>query len=172
VSENERQQRMVERVQEDERLRGELPDDAATALVEWASRRVAAAAADPARSDAEVEAEVQAIRAAARAAARAGEEEPQRVVARANAALAQQLSKSTPPAQTSAATAPETSGPALPVATKTEAPAATRAAAKPHATQSAQAPPERLNRFDRRRSPFWRRWKSLASFWKRNRGGR
>jgi hypothetical protein len=88
VAQNERQQRLIERVLEDERLRGDLEDTAATALVEWASQRVATAAADPARPDAEVEAEVQAIRAAARSAARSGETEAQRVIELANAALA------------------------------------------------------------------------------------
>jgi len=89
LSQNERQQQLIERIQEDERLRGDLTDAAATALVEWASRRVASAAADPARPDAEVEADVQAIRAAARAAARSGQEDPQRVLALAEAALAE-----------------------------------------------------------------------------------
>ena len=34
MSENDRQQRLIERVQEDERLRGDLTDEAAAALVE------------------------------------------------------------------------------------------------------------------------------------------
>src|SRR6476659_8687751 len=85
---NERQQRMAERILEDENLRGDLEDDAATALVDWASQRAAAAAADPNRSDAVVEAQVQAIRAAARAAAHSGETAPQRLIALAAARLA------------------------------------------------------------------------------------
>src|SRR3989442_15228241 len=85
---NERQQRMAERILEDENLRGDLEDDAATALIDWASERAAAAAADPARSDAVVEAQVQAIRQAARAAARSGETAPQRLIALAAARLA------------------------------------------------------------------------------------
>ncbi|HEX9369717.1 MAG TPA: hypothetical protein VF897_01875, partial [Roseiflexaceae bacterium] len=44
--EDERRQRIVERIQEDERLRGDLEDEAAKALLSWASAR-AAAAADP-----------------------------------------------------------------------------------------------------------------------------
>src|SRR5262245_30450320 len=88
---------MVERVQEDERLRGDLPDEAAAALVEWASKRVATAAADAARPDAEVEAEVQTIRAAARAAARAGETNPQRLLAMAEAEMAQRIAPATHP---------------------------------------------------------------------------
>src|SRR5262245_42926161 len=101
---NERQQRMVERVQEDERLRGDLPDDAATALVEWASKHVAAAAADPARPDAEVEAKVQAIRTAARAVARTGETDPQRLIALADAEQAQRTASAAPSVAPPAAT--------------------------------------------------------------------
>jgi hypothetical protein len=99
MSENERQQRMVERIQEDERLRGDLEDAAATALVEWASERVAAAAADPARPDAEVDADVQAVRAAVRTAAHSGEGDPQRLIALAGAALAQDAGAARQPAQ-------------------------------------------------------------------------
>src|SRR6478672_3401571 len=85
---NERQQRMAERILEDENLRGDLEDDAATALIDWASKQAAAAAADPAASDAAVEAQVQAIRQAARAAALSGETAPQRLIALAAAKLA------------------------------------------------------------------------------------
>ena len=88
MAENERQQRVVERIQEDERLRGDLEDDAAAALISWAVARVAAAAADPARPDPALEADVQAVRSAARSAARSGESEPERLVALAEAALA------------------------------------------------------------------------------------
>jgi hypothetical protein len=104
MSENERQQRMVERILEDERLRGDLEDPAATALINWASARAAAAAADPGRPEAEVEAEVQAIRAATRAAARSGEHNPHRLIAQAEAALAQ--ARGTPPPSTTSPTAP------------------------------------------------------------------
>src|SRR3954449_10609332 len=85
---NERQQRMAERILEDESLRGDLEDDAATALVNWASAQAAAAAADPDRADAVVEAQVQAIRKAAHAAALSGETEPKRLIALAAAGLA------------------------------------------------------------------------------------
>ena len=88
MSESERQQRIVERILEDEGLRGDLEDTAATALVNWASKRAEAAAADPSRPDDAVEADVQAIRAAARAAAQSGETDPRRLVAKAEAALA------------------------------------------------------------------------------------
>jgi len=37
-----RQQRMVERFLEDEQLRGDLADDAATGLVNWAGKRAIA----------------------------------------------------------------------------------------------------------------------------------
>lgn len=90
MGENERQQRLIERVQEDERLRGDLEDTAAIALVQWASDQVARAAADPARPDDEVETEVQSIRRAARTAANSGEGDPQQLIALANEALAKQ----------------------------------------------------------------------------------
>src|SRR6266545_5203372 len=99
MSENERQQRMVERIQEDERLRGDLEDAAATALVEWASERVAAAAADTTRPDAEVDTEVQAVRAAVRTAAHSGEGDAQRLIALAEAALGQDAGAARQPAQ-------------------------------------------------------------------------
>jgi hypothetical protein len=88
MSTNERQQRMAERILEDENLRGDLEDDAASALVDWASAQAAAAAGDPARTDAIVEVQVQAIRQAARAAALSGETAPQRLIALAAANLA------------------------------------------------------------------------------------
>src|SRR4051794_40893026 len=55
MSENKRQQRVVERILEDERLRGDLEDTAATALVHWATAQAEAAAADPTRPDDAVE---------------------------------------------------------------------------------------------------------------------
>jgi hypothetical protein len=101
---SERQQRMVERGQEDERLRGDLPDEAAVALVEWAGQRAAAAAAETTRSDRDVEAEVQGIRAAAYAAARAGETDPRRLLAQAETSLAQRRvpTESSPPSEPTA----------------------------------------------------------------------
>lgn len=117
MSQNERQQRVVERILEDERLRGDLEDTAATALINWASARAEAAAADPARPDDAVEAEVQAVRMAARSAARSAESDPQRLIALAEAALKQndsaEVGKATevgaatehPPAATGAAAA-------------------------------------------------------------------
>ncbi|HEU5099262.1 MAG TPA: hypothetical protein VFU22_09595 [Roseiflexaceae bacterium] len=84
---SEREQRMAERILEDESLRGDLEDSAAKVLVDWASQRAAHAAADPAQPDDAVEAQVQQIRQAARAAARSGETEPRRLVALAEAGL-------------------------------------------------------------------------------------
>jgi hypothetical protein len=106
---NERQQRMAERILEDEHLRGDLEDDAATALIDWASARAAAAAADPARTDAAVESQVQAIRQAARAAALSGETEPHRLIALASAKLA----PSPDAAQVAPTGAPELAGPVV-----------------------------------------------------------
>src|SRR6266508_2784603 len=84
MSENERQQRMVERIQEDERLRGDLEDAAAT---------------DTTRPDAEVDTEVQAVRAAVRTAAHSGEGDAQRLIALAEAALGQDAGAARQPAQ-------------------------------------------------------------------------
>jgi len=99
MTETDRQERVVERILEDESLRGELEDPAATALINWASERAGTIAADPSRSDPEVDAAAQAIRTAARQAATSGEQEPERVVALAEAALAKQ----SPPGQAPAA---------------------------------------------------------------------
>jgi len=116
MTENERQQRMIERIQEDERLRGDLEDPAATALINWASARAAAAAADPARSDDAVEADLTAVRQATRAAARSGETDPERLIAIAEATLA----KSRAPAQGAAVASP----PSAPVHASSTAPVA------------------------------------------------
>lgn len=169
MSENKRQQRMIERVQEDERLRGNLSDEAAAALVEWASQRVTAAAADPARPDVDVEAEVQAIRAAARSAARAGQADPQRVIGLADAALAQPAASPAHAAAASAtpAPAPASSSPALPVArTDTAAPAPLQP------NQQAPAQTKAADRPKQRRISFWRRWSRFAKIWNRFRGAR
>jgi hypothetical protein len=83
-----RRQLVVERILEDEALRGDLEDRAASALISWAAERAGALAADPARSDAAVDAGAGAIRAAARAAAASSEQDPTRVIALAEAALA------------------------------------------------------------------------------------
>lgn len=84
-----RRQLMIERVLEDERLRGDLDDTAATALLEWACRRVGAIAGDPARSDEQVEHEVQALRRATLLAANSGAQVPDQVLAVAEAQLTQ-----------------------------------------------------------------------------------
>ena len=194
MSENQRQQRMLERVQEDERLRGDLPDDAATALVEWASQRVATAAANPARPDAEVEAEVQAIRAAARAAARAGETDPQRLLAIAETQLAQgtaQAARPTtaPPVAEQPAPPPIAAPPATeqPVpqqsttnlaaevgrgAAQSQPPATGLPSQESTAGVSQPSAPSKVEQQHTNQSPWFRRWKPFDSFLKRIRGGR
>jgi hypothetical protein len=165
---------MVERVQEDERLRGDLTDEAATALVEWASQRVAAAAADPARPDADVEAEVLAIRAAARSAARGGEVDPQRVIALADAALAQPAAGPAQPAPTAPEAAASATPPPTPEPTQPP-PTAARAGTPPPTTEHAQLAPtqtEATERPKQRRVSFWRRWSPFAKIWNRFRGER
>jgi hypothetical protein len=108
MTENERQQRIVERIYEDERLRGDLEDDAATPLLAWAAERAGDVAADPARPDEAVEEGVRAVRAAVRAAAGSGETDPTRLIALAEAELRQRLpqAEATP---SSTATLSETS---------------------------------------------------------------
>ena len=153
MSENERQQRMVERIQEDERLRGDLEDAAATALVEWASERVAAAAADPARPDAEVDADVQAVRAAVRTASHSGEGDPQRLIARAEAALAQDAGAARQPDQ------------AIGTPSELQAVPARRQAASPP-TEPASARPETSEQAQHQRAASYRWW-SLTALWSR-----
>ncbi|HMO56363.1 MAG TPA: hypothetical protein PKA05_19275 [Roseiflexaceae bacterium] len=94
----EQQQILLERIQEDERLRGDLEDAAATELVQWALQHAEAVIAAGNRSDAAIEAEVQAIRMAARAAAREAGSAAE-VIARAEALLAEQIA-TLPPAVT------------------------------------------------------------------------
>jgi hypothetical protein len=130
MTENERQQRMVERILEDERLRGDLEDTAATALIQWASERAGAAAADPARPDDAVEADVQAVRKAARTAALSGETDPQRLLAVAESNLAP---SATPQPEADAAVA-SAAKPAQPAAQAPEAQNAPAAAASPSRT--------------------------------------
>lgn len=57
-----RQQQAAERIMEDAGLTGDLTDDLARPLIEWATRQAAQIAADAARSDAEVDAAIGAIR--------------------------------------------------------------------------------------------------------------
>lgn len=98
MAENARQQRMIERLQEDEHLHGDLTDEAFKALLDWATAKVHAATDDVARPDAEVEADVQAIRSAARKAARSGESQSQQLVALAETALGQNNTTGAPAA--------------------------------------------------------------------------
>ncbi|GAB4113493.1 MAG: hypothetical protein Fur005_28770 [Roseiflexaceae bacterium] len=81
----------IERIQEDERLRGDLPDEAAQALVQWAGQHASQIANDHTRSDDEVEALIKLVRSAARFAARTGLLGPQQVIDAAEAALRERL---------------------------------------------------------------------------------
>ena len=167
---SEREQRMAERILEDESLRGDLEDDAATALVDWASAQAAAAAADPDRTDATVEAQVQAIRKAARAAALSGETEPKRLIALAAAELvpSPDVAKVEPPSVSTGASA--SAEPAV-----AESPAPVRAATSmtapppsaPAAEQSSGAAPKPTKpagpRPRRKRSRLARFFKHLLS---------
>lgn len=138
MAENERQQRMAERILEDERLRGDLEDDAATPLINWASERAAAAASDPARPDDAVEAEVAAVRQATRTAARSGETEPAKLIA-----LAEQTLANSAPAPVAAAAAPaappSTTAVPAPVEAKQSGAAASAIAAAATASAGQQA---------------------------------
>jgi hypothetical protein len=186
---NERQQRMAERILEDENLRGDLEDKAANALVDWASKRAAAAAADPDRSDAAVEAQVQAIRQAARAAALSGETAPKRLIALAAARLAPSgdsaddsaraavLNASDPaePAVAAGGTATEQAVPPQEAPVAREAPMSTVAAATPPIpdapiAKQSSAPTRKPAGSGANRSP--RKRSRLARFLKRVLGGR
>ena len=107
MRENQRQQHLLERVQEDERMRGDLAGAAATALVGWASAHVAAASADPNRPDGEVEQAVVAVRQAASQSARSGETEPEKVVALAENLLQRTEARSPATIEEAAAPSPE-----------------------------------------------------------------
>ena len=188
---SEREQRMAERILEDESLRGDLEEDAATALVDWASAQAAAAAADPDRTDAAVEAQVQAIRQAARAAARSGETEPQRLIALATAQLApshKPAPADAPAAATSASDRPSPSAPANVSASESGAPqsgvqpagkAAAQAAVATPSDSPAPSAPQAKPTTDIPSKPVGtagrrpRRQRSrLARFYKRLQGGR
>lgn len=82
-----RQQLAAELIMDDESLTGDLPDDSARLLVEWATAKVVAAAGDQARSDEQLAIFNRAVRAAVRAAAGA-EEQPNRLLSLAEANLA------------------------------------------------------------------------------------
>lgn len=85
----ERQARAAERLLEDEGLTGDLTDDQAKPLLEWASAEAARAAADPAKTEEELDEALRAIRRAVLKAAQEGaSEDGERLVARAEEALA------------------------------------------------------------------------------------
>lgn len=83
MAENQRQQLVVERILEDESLRGDLDDTAAQALLTWATGTAGTIAADTTLSDAEVDNKVQAVRRAALIAAGSGVSDPTLLVAQA-----------------------------------------------------------------------------------------
>lgn len=87
MAENQRQQLVVERILEDESLRGDLDDTAAQALLTWATGTAGTIAANTTLSDAEVDNKVQAVRRAALIAAGSGVSDPKLLVAQAAAAL-------------------------------------------------------------------------------------
>jgi hypothetical protein len=119
MARNDRRRRVLERLGEDERLRGDLEDTAASALLAWAERRARAAADDTSQSDQQVEAMVQAVRAAVQAAATSGETEPRRLVALAESQLSTAAVTGDPPVSSGAPAQP------APPVEATSAPAAT-----------------------------------------------
>jgi hypothetical protein len=88
-----RQQRAAEAILEDERLTGDLTDERATLLIEWASQRAVFAAANPNDSDEEIDQRVRAIRWAVRHAARTALEtdDAKRLVERAEELLTKEI---------------------------------------------------------------------------------
>lgn len=87
MSDYERQQRMIERIHEDERLHENLTDSTAKVLIEWATTQVKEITDDPAQTDEIVETQVQAIRKAARMAAHVADVTPQTIIDHAEAFL-------------------------------------------------------------------------------------
>lgn len=83
---NELLQELLERIQEDERLRGDLEDQAAQALVAWVVRQTEQLSAIDV-TDEDLETHAKTIRMAARSAARSGEQQPQQVLERAETSL-------------------------------------------------------------------------------------
>lgn len=79
-----RLERIIERLQEDERLRGDLQDSAAQSLLEWAIAQVSAAAQ---KGESELQEAVRNVRQAAVKAASSGLSEPEQIIAVANRAL-------------------------------------------------------------------------------------
>lgn len=81
---NQRLERIIERLQEDEHLRGDLQDAAAKSLLEWAIAQVRAGAQG---GEAQLQATVRNVRQAAAKAASSGLSEPTQIIAAANTAL-------------------------------------------------------------------------------------
>jgi hypothetical protein len=170
MTNTDRQQRMAERILEDESLRGDLEDSAATALLDWASQRAVRVAADPAQPDVQVEAQVQLIRQAARAAALSGEAEPMRLIALAEAKIASAAA----PSSDAEAGAPAAT--TVKEATHAEQPAAARTVGEEHAPSPASRPTTAADAATKPASSASarprRRRSRLARFLKRLRGGR
>ena len=101
MSDNERQQRMIERIHEDERLHENLTDSTAMVLIGWATAQVKEITDDPTQPDEIVDIQVQAVRKAARMAARVADVTSATIVDHAEAFLQQAhsatLSSSTTP---------------------------------------------------------------------------
>jgi hypothetical protein len=93
---SERQRRAAEELLEDEGLTGDLTDEQARPLLDWASAEAARAAKDPSRSDEDLSADVARIRRAVREAARDAEAAPAELVARAAALAAPPAPKALP----------------------------------------------------------------------------
>jgi hypothetical protein len=93
---SERQRRAAEAILEDEGLTGDLTDEQARPLLDWASAEAARAAGSASRSDAELSADVARIRRAVREAARDVEAAPAQLVARAAALAAPPAPKALP----------------------------------------------------------------------------
>jgi hypothetical protein len=170
MSESNRKQMIVERLLEDERLRGDLTDPAARELLDWATARAAAIAGDPARSDAEVDAEVRELRRATLLAAISGEQEPARVLAHAEAQLAgAPAAQDAPMAGAASRAGGERTSAAL--ATLSDEPKP-QAAEDERAVGAATAQPAHTQELHSLEPALRRRRSRLAPLLKRLRGGR
>lgn len=145
MSYNERQQRMIERIYEDERLHENLTDTTATVLIEWATAQVTDATNDPAQPDDIVEAQVQAIRKAARMATRVADVTSKNIVDHAETFLLEVRSTQ---ASTSVHTPPVDSPSVIP----------SLSAQKAQAVQPVEHNVDKT--IDKRSQTWWRRWKA------------
>lgn len=175
---SERQQRAVERIVEDEGLTGDLTDDQARPLIDWASARVAQVAGDPAQSDADVAAWVTAVRQAVLhvASTASDEYDPQRLLALAEQALAQSgVVQPVPPPTTETppdTTAVEPQSPSDTTAAEPQSQSDTTAA-EPQSSPTEPAsvsPPASI--VPTASPPFWQRIKRWqGGWWRKHRKG-